>query len=185
MTGRRRWSRFSIRSGLILISTIAILLATHSHFQAKGQRRQLAMRALSQLGVTAVPLGDTVDYDDFTFTGTTRSDQSSAQSSVRLVLPKVAKAKPSKLSGLGRRVLGSAIFDDYGTLLVYKPISNDGDFLNQLDDLPNVNSVHYYQNTVDDSLVDQIKQKHPRISLRPLDADAPKDTSGNSVLVLR
>ena len=160
---------------------IAILLAAHSHFQAKGERRQLAMQALLQLGVAAVPLGDTVDYDDFTFTGTTRSDQSG----VRLVLPKVVKAKPSKLSGLGRRVLGSAIFDDYGTLLVYKPISNDGNFLNQLADLPNINSVHYYQNTVDDSLIDQIKQKHPRISLNPLDADAPKDSNGNSVLVLR
>lgn len=185
MTGRRRLSRFSIRFGLVLIAMIAILLATHSHFQAKGQRRQLAMQTLSQLGVAAVPLGDTVDYDDFTFAGTTQSNQSFSQSGVRLVLPKVAKAKPSRLSVLGRRVLGSAIFDDYGTLLVYRPISNEGNFLNQLGDLPNIKSVHYYQNTVDDSLVDQIKQKHPGISLKPLDADAPKDTNGNSVLVLR
>ena len=173
MTGRRRWSRISIRFGLISISLLAVLLAIYMHYRTASERRSDASIALSKLGVTAFSIGDEVEFQHFTVTA-------SGEGPTKIVMPIIAQVPPSAISSFGRRVFGDQMFDDYGTLLVQGAISDQAQpFLDSLEDLPNIHSIHYYENTIDDSLLHESRTRNPRITLIPLNAVAPKDLMGN------
>ena len=95
-------------------------------------------------------------------------------------MPIIAQVPPSAISSFGRRVFGDQMFDDYGTLLVQGAISDQTQsFLDSLEDLPNIHSIHYYEHTIDDSLLHKIRTWNPRITLTPLNAVAPKDLMVN------
>ena len=145
----------------------------------------MAMMELSEIGVASFPAGDLVEYEEFAFVGTSRSGEGEVQSTgIRLVMPKVVRVTPSALSKLGRRFLGAEVFDDYGALLVYRQISEaDNDFIKCIGELPNLKSIHYYKNTIDDSLIRRVRTEYSEITVTLLDAEAPKDTNGDPMFV--
>ena len=178
MTGRRRWSKFSIRFGLAVISIFAVLLAVYSHYEVKGKRRAEAATSLAQIGVASLPVDDTLSFQDFTVSGTGLGITVTTTS-----LPIVVKGAHSKMEEFGRRVLGNRIFDDYRVLVVHERIAGDSNiFMNQLNTLSSIDEIFYYPNTVDDELIQRIKNDRMHIELTELEGEVPRDTSGNSLL---
>jgi len=146
----------------------------------------MAMLALADIGVASFPAGVAVEYEEFTFSGSTSVGLPlpGSQTAVHLVMPKEAQPTPSRMPALGRRIFGSEMFDDYGTLLVYKPIADGNEqLLQRIGELPSLDSIHYYQNTISPSLLNRIKSEHPEIALKALSVEAPIDANGNPVLV--
>ena len=176
MTGRRRWSRFSIRFGLILISIFAVTLAINSYFQAKGQLRARAAASLMEVGVTPLKTTETVSFQDFTFTGTEGN-------AMKISLPSISKSATGKVEELARRFLGGKVFDDYGTIVVHESIGEQRElFLNQLEDLPAIKTVFYYPNTIDGNLIQELKKTKRDIRLEEVEGDVPRDANGNSTI---
>ncbi len=169
MTGRRRWSKFSLRFLLIFITAIGLLLATFSHYRAEGNRRAIAADSMLEIDVAPFSVNDTVTFQDFTFTGSSTG----AENSMKITLPTINKGTPGSVEELGRNLFGNQIFDDYGFLLVRQPVEEKSEFfLNQLNALQNVKTIYYHPNTLNDTLVANIQENRPAIKLTELEGDA-------------
>ena len=178
MARRRRWNKISVRFALFVISIFGVVLALYSHYEVKGKHRVEAATSLAQLGVTALPLNDTVSFQDFTVSGSALGISTTTTS-----LPIVVKGAHGKMEELARRILGNRIFDDYRILVVHERITEESNlFMGQLNTLSSVGEIFYYPNTIDDELIHRIENHESHIKLTELEGEVPRDINGNSML---
>ena len=162
MTGRRFRFSYRLRFMLICVACLSLLCAMYVHFIDPARKRVAAVDSIQKLGVSAIPTNSTIEFQQFAMSGPNGESQI-------LTLPVISVQQSSSIVEFGRAVLGDAIFSDYSAILVQKPLESNIDELNQhVSNLPNIKTVYYYGQTLDQIALDEFREAHPKLKFEKL-----------------
>ena len=161
MTRRRFRFTYRLRIMLICVACISFLFAIFVHFDTAGRKQLSAALSIKTLGGHAFPANSSIEFQQVTYSGPNGEPQETTRPVVRI-------HRPSQLNQLGRTIFGDAMFSDFSTILVQRPVTSQDDFQRYVFHLPNLNTIYYYENALQKKTLDEISNQHPGLKLEKL-----------------
>ena len=173
MTKRRLRFNFRLRSMLICIFCMALLLALYVHFDRVARRQLSTVKAIEKMGVSVYTTDSAFEFHPLKRRGNLGQ---------RTIVPVVSVQEPDRMTQIGRRLLGNVMFTRFTTIIVDESLLGDFDaFQQHISQLPFLDTIYYYQNTLDQSSLDAIKRNRPEIQLEHI-AGSPPRMPGKSAM---
>ena len=173
MTKRRFGFSFRLRSMLICFICISLLLALYVHFDRVGRKQLSAVKSIEKMEVAAYTTDSAFEFHPLKRRGNLGQ---------RIIVPVVSVQEPDRMTQIGRRLLGDVIFTKFTAIIVDESLDGDFDaFQQHISQLPYLETIYYYENTLDQSSLDEIKRNQPDLKLVRI-AGSPLRMPGRSAM---
>lgn len=159
LTMTKRGFRFSfrLRSLLVCFICISLLLALYVHFDRLGRSQLSAVESIERMDVAAYTTDSLIELQTLN-----RRDKLGR----KIVVPVLSDQEPGRVTQIGRRLLGDVIFTKYTSIIVDESLGEDTDaFQQHISQLPYLDTIYYYENTLDQSSLDEITRNYLDLKL--------------------